>query len=52
VRDFIQLFAPHISTDQIVAASQSQIQADVDALFRDTTLPVRGACSGDASATD
>jgi LysR family cys regulon transcriptional activator len=52
VRDFIQLFAPHISTDQIVAASQSQIQADVDSLFRDTKLPVRGGCSGDTSAAD
>ncbi len=52
MQDFIRFFAPHFSTDQIVAASQSEIQADVDALFRDTRLPVRGACSGDASATD
>jgi LysR family cys regulon transcriptional activator len=52
MQDFIQFFAPHISTDQIVAASQSQIQADVDSLFRDTRLPVRGGCSGDTSAAD
>lgn len=44
MQDFIQFFAPHISTDQIVVASQSQTQADVDSLFQDTKLPVRGGC--------
>ena len=52
MQDFIQFFAPHFSRNKIVAASQSQSQADVDYLFRNTKLPVRDSCSGDASAAD
>jgi len=43
--DFIRLFAPHISAEQIETLSVSKNQQDIDHLFRDTVLPVRnGSC--------
>lgn len=43
--DFIRLFAPHTSNDQIGRATRASNQSEVDNLFRDTQLPVRnGSC--------
>ena len=43
--DFIRLFAPHISVEQIENLSISKNQQDIDHLFRDTKLPIRnGSC--------
>jgi LysR family cys regulon transcriptional activator len=44
--DFIQLFAPHISSDQVEQAARALSQQEIDRLFKDTKLPVRnGNCS-------
>ncbi|MFQ6004918.1 MAG: HTH-type transcriptional regulator CysB [Woeseia sp.] len=48
--DFIRLFAPHIDAQQIDEAARAQRQEEIDSLFRDTTLPVRGGCADDLSA--
>ncbi len=48
--DFVRLFAPHIDAQQIDAAAKAQEQQEIDKLFKDTTLPVRGGCSDDLSA--
>ena len=48
--DFVRLFAPHIDAQQIDAAAKAQEQQEIDRLFKDTTLPVRGGCSDDLSA--
>ena len=50
MHDFMHFFAPHISKNTIVAASQSQDQADVDQLLPNIKLPVRGGRRTDASA--
>ena len=47
--DFVQLFAPHVTADQIDKLRSLRTQADIDKLFRDTTLPVRGGCKDKAS---
>lgn len=43
--DFVQLFAPHISADQLEQTRHVRTQADIDKLFQDAILPVRGGCS-------
>ncbi len=43
--DFMQLFAPHISADQLEQTRHVHTQADIDKLFQDADLPVRGGCS-------
>lgn len=48
--DFVQLFAPHISTDQLEQTRHVRSQADIDKLFQDSELPVRGGCSDDMTA--
>jgi LysR family cys regulon transcriptional activator len=48
--DFVRLFAPHIDAQQIDAAAKAQEQEEIDNLFKDTELPVRGGCSDDLSA--
>ncbi len=45
--DFIQLFAPHISDSQIEQTRHARTQDDIDTLFGDAQLPVRGGCSDD-----
>ena len=45
--DFVQLFAPHITTDQLEKTRHVRSQSDIDSLFRDAKLPVRGGCSDD-----
>ena len=48
--DFVRLFAPHIDSQQIDAAAKAQEQQEIDTLFKDTKLPIRGGCSDDLSA--
>ena len=43
--EFLQLFAPHITTDQLEQTRHVRTQADVDRLFDDADLPVRDGCS-------
>jgi LysR family cys regulon transcriptional activator len=45
--DFVQLFAPHITTDQLERTRHVRSQTDIDDLFRDSPLPVRGGCRDD-----
>jgi len=45
--DFMQLFAPHISNSQIEQTRHARTQTDIDALFDEAQLPVRGGCSDD-----
>ena len=44
--DFVQLFAPHITADQLEKTRHARSQADLDKLFGDAELPVRGGSSG------
>ncbi|MEM8981614.1 MAG: HTH-type transcriptional regulator CysB [Pseudomonadota bacterium] len=48
--DFIEMFAPHLSAKLIREACALATQADVDALFAETDLPLRTGCSGDIEA--
>lgn len=43
--DFVQLFAPHITLDQLEKTRNARSQADIDRLFVEADLPVRGGCS-------
>lgn len=45
--DFVQLFAPHITSDQLQQTRHVRSQADIDKLFGEAKLPVRGGCSDD-----
>lgn len=45
--DFIGLFASHVTSDQLDAIRHLKTQADLDKLFADASLPVRGGCSDD-----
>lgn len=45
--DFVQLFAPHITADQLEHTRHVRSQTDIDALFSDAQLPVRGGCRDD-----
>lgn len=43
--DFIRLFAPHISSEQMEQTRYLRTQDEVDALFANAEVPVRGGCS-------
>ena len=45
--DFIKLFAPHISPEQLEKVRHSRTQQDIDALFGESDLPLRGGCADD-----
>ena len=50
--EFLQLFAPHITADQLEKTRHVRTQADVDRLFNDANLPVRdGGSLVDTNAT-
>ena len=42
--DFLQLFAPHISKQQLEQLRQAKSQADLDELFATAQLPLRSGC--------
>ncbi len=48
--DFVQLFAPHISSRQLEDTRNARSQSEVDELFNGAKLPVRGGCSDDITA--
>ena len=48
--EFVRLFAPHISAEQLERTRYVRSQADIDTLFADARLPVRGGCSDGATA--
>ena len=45
--DFVQLFAPHITADQLEKTRHVRSQNEIDNLFKDARLPVRGGCNND-----
>ena len=45
--DFVQLFAPHITADQLEQTRHARTQDDIDRLYKDADLPIRGGCSDD-----
>ena len=47
--DFISLFAPHVTPELTRAAADFDNQADVDVLFTDIALPVRGGCGNEVA---
>ena len=48
--DFVQLFAPHISDEQLEKTRHARSQDEIDGLFEDSELPIRGGCSDDITA--
>ncbi len=45
--DFVTLFAPHITAEQLEQARHARSQEDIDKLFMGAQLPIRGGCSDD-----
>ena len=45
--DFAQLFAPHVTASQLEAMRLARTQEDIDKLYADAELPMRGGCSDD-----
>jgi LysR family cys regulon transcriptional activator len=45
--DFAQLFAPHITASQLEEMRHARKQEDIDRLYADAELPIRGGCSDD-----
>jgi LysR family cys regulon transcriptional activator len=45
--DFIRLFAPHITPDQMDQTRTLRSQDEIDKLFEDAEIPLRGGCSDD-----
>jgi LysR family cys regulon transcriptional activator len=43
--DFVSMFAPHLTTELVRRAAELPSQADVDALFAGTDLPLRSGCN-------
>ena len=48
--DFIRLFAPHITAEQLEQTRHARSQSDIDRLYRDANHPIRGGCSDDLTA--
>ena len=42
--DFVQLFAPHLTARKLEEVRRAQSQHEIDVLFDDTELPLRGGC--------
>jgi LysR family transcriptional regulator, cys regulon transcriptional activator len=50
--DFAQLFAPHITASQLEEMRHARTQDDINRLYADAELPVRGGCSDDHSLAE
>lgn len=50
--DFVQLFAPHITPDQLEKTRHARSQEEIDELFTNAILPVRGGCSDDSTVAE
>jgi len=48
--DFVGLFAPHISADQLEKTRHLRSQAEIDRLFAGADIPTRGGCADDITA--
>ena len=48
--DFVQLFAPHISSDQLEKTRHARSQSDIDKLYEEADLPVRDGCNEELTA--
>lgn len=48
--DFVKLFAPHISAEQLEKTRHARTQEEIDRLFDSSKLPLRGGCSDDITA--
>ena len=48
--DFVQLFAPHITNDQLEKTRHVRSQNEIDSLFQGALLPVRGGCNDGITA--
>jgi LysR family cys regulon transcriptional activator len=48
--DFIRLFAPHMTSDQLEQTRYLRSQDEIDKLFEDAEIPVRSGCSDDITA--
>jgi len=48
--DFVQLFAPHITSDQLEQMRHIRSQSEIDDLFENSELPVRGGCNEGVTA--
>ena len=42
--DFLQLFAPHVTKQQMDSVRRATSQQQIDALFADAELPVKSGC--------
>jgi LysR family cys regulon transcriptional activator len=47
--EFVQLFAPHVTSRHIEEIRRSASQETIDQLFQETTLPLRGGCDDEAA---
>ena len=50
--DFAQLFAPHITATQLEEMRHARSQEDINRLYADAELPVRGGCSDTAEPAE
>lgn len=50
--DFARLFAPHITANQLEEMRHARSQADINRLYGDAYLPVRGGCSDGRDVAD
>jgi len=48
--EFVQLFAPHITSDQLEQTRHVRSQSEIDDLFRNSELPVRGGYNNNVTA--
>jgi LysR family cys regulon transcriptional activator len=48
--EFIQLFAPHITAQQLAELRRANTQDEIDTLFKDAKLPLRDGCGEQVTA--
>ena len=48
--DFMQLFAPHVTRKHIDDVRRARSQPEIDRMFADTDLPLRGGCTDGVTA--
>ena len=49
MKDFISLFAPHVTPELLRDIGETDNQSQVDALVNDLPLPVRGGCGNEVA---
>jgi LysR family transcriptional regulator, cys regulon transcriptional activator len=48
--DFVKLFAPHITSEQLEKTRHLRSQTEIDILFDGADIPIRGGCTDDITA--